>query len=194
VDRAALASLPFAVTFVLDPLAPNTPDIAGIYRAAGQEVAVLATGIPKGATASDLEQTFQAYDVALPEAVAYVDLDKNGFQGFRLLATEVVTTLAPRGRGLLTYDQGLNAADQVAQRADMAHAVIFRALDSEDESTPVVRRYLDRAAFKAAQEGSAIVIGRARPETVAAVVEWALEGRSSSVSIAPVSVILQADR
>ena len=39
-----------------------------------------------------------------------------------------------------------------------------------------------RAAFKAAQEGRVTVVGSTRPETVAAIMEWSIEGRASSVS------------
>ncbi len=193
VDRAELAALPFAVSFVVDPLSPDAAATAKIYRDAGQEVLMAATGIPAGATAADLEQTFQAHASALPEAVAVVDLATGGFQDDRPLATLVVPIIKGQGRGLLTYDRGLNAADQVARRDDLATIAIFRSLDGEGEDTPVIRRYLDRAAFKAAQEGRVAVIGDARPETVAALLEWTVEGRADSVMLAPASAVLQID-
>lgn len=191
-DRARLAALPFPVSFVIDPLAPNAAEAAALYRAAGQEVVMRATGIPEGATAADLEQTFQAHDRTLTEAVAVVDLGAGGFQDNRPLATEVVPVIKAQGRGLLTYERGLNAADQVARREGVPAARIFRSLDDDGESIPVIRRYLDRAAFKAAQEGRVVVIGTARPETVAGILEWTIEGRASSVALAPVSAVLQA--
>lgn len=41
---------------------------------------MLATAIPKGATPSDLQVSFEAHAKALPEAVAVVDLPLDGFQ------------------------------------------------------------------------------------------------------------------
>lgn len=191
-DRVTLAALPFPVTFALDPLAPDSAEAARVYRAAGQEVAMLAAGIPVGATAGDLEQTFQALDMALPEAVAVLDEAAGGFQDQPDLARQAVPIVAEQGRGLVTYDRGLNTADQVARREGVPAAVIFRILDSEGESIPKMRNYLDRAAFKAAQEGRVLVIGTTKPETVAAILEWTVEGRASTVALAPVSAVLEA--
>ena len=55
----------------------------------------------------------------------------------------------------------------------------------------LARRYLDRAAFKAAQEGRVVVQGTTRPETVQALLEWTVEGRAGSVELAPASAVLQ---
>lgn len=189
-DRAKLAALPFPVSFVIDPLDPAADAAEAIYRAAGQEVVMLAAGIPDGATAADLEQTFQANAAVLDQSVAVMDLGSNGFQDNRPLATQVVPLIKQQGRGLITFDKGLNAADQVARRDGVAAAVIFRDLDAEGEDTPLIRRYLDRAAFKAAQEGRVLVLGTTRPETVAALMEWTLEGRASAVALAPLTAVL----
>jgi uncharacterized protein len=70
---------------------------------------------------------------------------------------------------------------------------VFRILDATGESVPKMRNYLDRAAFKAAQEGRVVVIGSTRPETVAALLEWTVEGRAASVALAPVSAVLRSE-
>lgn len=189
-DRVALASLPFPISFVLDPMDPTASDAEKIYRAGGQEVVMLASGIPKGANPADLEQSFQINDAVLPEAVVVMDLDKGGFQDDRSLSTQVVTVVKEMGRGLLTYDRGLNAADQVARREGLPAAVIFRELDAQGEAAPLIRRYLDRAAFKAAQEGRVVVLGTTSTETITALMEWAVEGRGASVALAPISAVL----
>ena len=191
VDRAALADLNLPVTIAIDPLAADAAMAAELYRAAGKEVVMLATGIPGGATPADLETTFQAHAATLPEAVAVMDLEQGGFQGNRPLATQVVPVIAGQGRGLLSWDKGLNAGDQEARRSGLAAARIFRRLDGADEAAPVIRRYLDRAAFKAAQDGAVVVAGEVRPETVQALTEWAIEGRAGSVALAPLSALLR---
>jgi hypothetical protein len=192
-DRANLAALPFPVSFAVDPMAANSAEASRIYRDAGQEVVMLASGIPDGATASDLEQTFQALDMALPEAVAVIDRVEGGFQENLDQAGQVLPIIAEQGRGIVTYDQGLNPADQIARREGVPSATVFRILDATGESVPKMRNYLDRAAFKAAQEGRVVVIGSTRPETVAALLEWTVEGRAASVALAPVSAVLRSD-
>jgi polysaccharide deacetylase 2 family uncharacterized protein YibQ len=192
-DRAALAALPFAVSFALDPTHPQAAEHAAIYRAAGQEVVMMASALPAGAQASDVEVAMAAMAQALPESIAVMDQPEAAFQADRPLATMVVATVAGQGRGLLTWDQGLNAADQVARREDVPAAVAFRDLDGAGETASVIRRYLDRAAFKAAQEGRVTVIGRARPDTLAAILEWTVEGRAATVALAPLSAVLSVD-
>ncbi|WP_245941431.1 divergent polysaccharide deacetylase family protein [Cereibacter changlensis] len=191
VDREALAALPFPVSFVIDPLAPDAATAAAIYRAAGQEVLMLATGIPEGATAADLEVTFAAHAAALPEAVALVDLAEAGFQADRRLATEVATVVAGQGRGLVTYDRGLNAADQAARRQGLPTLALFRRLEEAGGEAPAIRQALDRAAFRAAQEGRAAVIGETREETVRALLAWSVEGRAATVALAPATAAMR---
>jgi uncharacterized protein len=126
----------------------------------------------------------------LPEAVGVVDQEVDGFQGNRTLATQVLALVADQGRGLISWDKGLNAAAQVAQREGVRNAVIFRSMDSADEKSAVIRRYLDRAAFKAAQDGRVVVEGQTRPETVKALLEWAVEGRAATVAFAPATAVM----
>lgn len=189
-DRAELAKLPFPVSFVVDPLTTDAREASAMYRVAGQEVLTLANGIPPGATAADLETTFATLSAILPESVGVIDQDIGGFQDQRPLATLVLPVIKGEGRGLVTYDRGLNAADQIARRDRVPAAVIFRVLDAEGESKITIRRYLDRAAFKAAQEGAVVVIGDTRAETVAAILEWTVEGRAATVSLAPVTAVM----
>ncbi|MGB3278324.1 MAG: divergent polysaccharide deacetylase family protein [Pseudorhodobacter sp.] len=189
-DRVALAKLPFPVSFVIDPAQPDAASAAKIYRDAGQEVLMLVSGIPAGASASDLGVSFEAMFSVLPEAVGIVDLQEGGFQGNRSLATQVLALVQDQGRGVISWDRGLNAASQVARREGIRNATIFRSLDGEGETTQTIRRYLDRAAFKAAQDGRVMVAGQTRPETVAALLEWAVEGRAATVAIAPSTAVM----
>ncbi len=192
-DRAGLAALPFPVTFALDPMDPATPDRAAVYRAAGKEVVMLATGIADGSQASDIEVAFQSMEQGLPEAVAVMDLPVAAFQDRRPLASLVVPVVGAQGRGLLTWDQGLNAADQVARREDIAAAVIFRDLTSAGEDGTAIRRVLDRAVFKAGQDGRVTVAANATPETVATLLEWTVEGRAATVAIGPLTAVMTVE-
>ena len=190
VDRPALAALDLPLTIVIDPLAEGAAERAAQWRAGGQEVVMTLADLPDGATPGDLEQILQALSQRLPEAVAVIDPDGRGFQSDRRLSGQLVAILAGQGRGLVTLDQGLNAADQVARREDLAATTVFRRFDPDEAAGPGVKRYLDRAVFRAAQEGKVAVIGTLRPETVAGLLEWSVEGRASSVAIAPITALM----
>lgn len=190
-DRAALAALPFPVTFAIDPEAENAADAMAIYRAAGKEVVMLTAGLPNGATAQDLEQAFQAYETILPEAVAVMGPATGGFQDNAVLSKLIVPVIAAQGRGMITFDRGLNSAAQNAVRDGLANGTVFRQVDGGGESVSVIRRYLDRAVFKAAQDRTAIVMGQTLPDTITALMEWSMEGRAAEVTLAPVSAILR---
>ncbi|MBL9045769.1 MAG: divergent polysaccharide deacetylase family protein [Tabrizicola sp.] len=192
-DRAALAALPFPVSFALDPMDPATPERAAAYRAAGREVIMLATGIAPGAQASDIEVSFQAMFQTLPEAVAIMDLADPVFQNDRPLATLVVPVVGGQGLGVLTWEKGLNAADQVARRDDIASAVIFRDLSAGGGDAAAAKRTLDRAVFKAGQDQRVVVAGAITPELVAALIEWSVEGRAGAVALGPVTAVLKVD-
>lgn len=189
-DRETLAKLPLPITIALDPAQPDAAAHAALYRAAGKEIAMLASGLPKGAKPADIAVTFDANARALPETVAVIDLPKGGFQNDRPLSSDILPVIRDQGRGIVTFDVGLNAADQVARREGVPAAVVFRQLDAEGEGRGIIRRYLDRAAFKAAQDGRVTVLGTASPETLAALVEWSVEGRAGSVALAPLSAVL----
>lgn len=191
VDRAALAALPIPVTFAIDPEFANATEAMSIYRAAGKEVVMLVAGLPLRVTAQDLEQSFQIYDAILPETTAIMGPAIGGFQDNAVSAQLIVPVIAAQGRGMITFDRGLNSAAQVATREGLAQGQVFRQIDGNGESVPVIRRYLDRAVFKAVQDGSAIVMGETQPNTIEALAVWAIEGRASDVTVAPASAVLK---
>jgi polysaccharide deacetylase 2 family uncharacterized protein YibQ len=189
IDRAALAAGPIPLTLAIDPAAPRAAEIAAAWRAAGQEVLILGAPLPPGATRADAETAVEALTAVIPEAVGLIDAPVGGIQGDRAAATALLSALGPRGLGIVTWDRGLNAADQIARREAMPAAVVFRDLDAAGENPATIRRYLDRAAFRAAQEGRVVVAGRLRPETVAAITTWAREPRAATVALAPITAI-----
>lgn len=186
---AALGSLPFAVTVAVDPGLTTAADRAAAYRAAGQEVAVLAN-LPDGAQASDLEIALEASFAILPEAVALVDVGAGGLQGNRGFTNQAVAALQERGRGLVTQSQGLNMAQRAAEAAGLPVGVIYRDLDAEDQDASVIRRFLDQAAFRARQDGGVVLVARLRPDTLSALTLWGTANRAGQVTMAPVSAYL----
>lgn len=188
VSDEALAHMPFPLSFAIDATRDDASEAAARYRDAGYEVLLL-TNLPKGASASDVAVAFEAYMNAIPEAVAVLDRDATSAE-VRLIAG----ILADHGFGLVTPSKGLNSAQKTAQRNGVPAALVFRELDAANEEVPAIRQYLDRAAFRATQEGSVILLGHTGSETIEALVLWALEGRAASVSIAPVSAVLKGGR
>ena len=191
IDRAVWASLPLPLSFAVDPESPTAAEAMALYRAAGKEVIILPTSLPAGAQASDVETSLAAYQAMLPQSVAVMSDPVSGFQDDRDLAALVVPAVGAQGRGVLLFDKGLNSAAQIAQRDGIPYAMISKMIDADGESVPVMRRYLDRAVFKAAQDGAAVVMGQTLPDTLTALTEWSLEGRAGDVALAPISALMQ---
>ena len=194
VDRAVAASLPFPVSFAIDPEASYAAEAMTLYRAAGKEVIALPQSLPTNAGLPDIERVLRGYAALLPESVAMLSAPEGGFQDARPLASMVVPEIGAQGRGVLLMDKGMNSAAQIAQREGIAYALVSKVLDGAGESIPVMRQYLDRAAFKAAQNGAAVVMGTSQPDTLAALTEWSLEGRAGNVTLAPISALMQPPR
>lgn len=193
VDPEVAENLPFTVSFAVDAALPDAGARAARYRERGFEVLVMLR-LPEGAEARDVEVAFESAFTEIPDAVAVLDTAEDGFSVRRMTAQQVVGILSESGHGLVTYDRGLNAAQQIAERQSVPGTVVFRAMDGAREGVPVVRRYLDRAAFRAQQEGQVVMVGRLYPDTIEALMAWALEDRAASLAVAPISAVLRAGR
>ncbi|WGW03139.1 divergent polysaccharide deacteylase family protein [Tropicibacter oceani] len=186
----ALGSFPFPVTFAIDPAHPAPQETAAAYRDLGFEVMVLAD-IPEGAQASDVEVSLAGALDAVPQAIGVLEDPQGGIQGSRAISTQVTEALAASGHGLVTLPKGLNTAQQLAAKAGVPSATLFRDFDGEGQDARVIRRFLDQAAFRSRQEGAVIMLGRLRADTVSALMLWGLQDRASSVALVPVSFVLR---
>ena len=152
---------------------------------------ILATAIPAGATASDLDVTFSAYFSALPTAVGVIDLPQSGFARNAGLLSDVLPLLAEDGHGLVTFSGGLAQAARAADAAGIAHAEVFRVLDSGNDSAFTMRRFLDRAVFQASQMGQVVVFGDGSNDVLMeAIAMWREGSRLDQVELVPISGIL----
>jgi len=185
----ALASFPYPLTFALDAASAEAGEKAKTYTEAGFEVVML-TNLPRGATPADVEVALEAYKLAVPQAVALLDLGENGFSGSAELVAQTTENLASTGHGLLTPPKGLNSVGRIADKAGVPNDAIFRDLDGDGQDATVVRRFLDNAAFKAAQLGGVTLLGRLKPDTVSALVLWGGLQRAERVALVPVSAVL----
>lgn len=185
-DNQVLRSFTFPVTFALDPSATGATADAKFLSQAGFEILSLPPSKGNDPTGAALAGAF----AKLPESVGLVDWPSAKIQASPNDANRVINALLKSGRGLVTYDIGLNGTNQKARQAGLFSGEIYRVLDSERESGVVIRRYLDRAVLEAQKTGHVIVIAHTYPETVTALFGWALSSRSASVALAPVSAVL----
>lgn len=194
VDEATIRAISFPVTIALDPASSNARERAGTYRAAGFELAILATnGLQRGMTAKDVEVAVEALSTGLPETVAMIPAPDALFQIDREVVKHLAVAIKDDGRGLITYARGLNVAGQAAEQADVPHASVDRVVDEYKEDAAAVRRFLDRAAFDAGQKGRSVIVAHAYPETLKALYDWVATG-PKGVTLAPVSAGMIAER
>ncbi len=194
IGHEALASFPYPLTFAVSPTNPGAKAAMSRYRAAGFEVLAL-TDIPAGATASDTEMLLRAGLRELPEVVGVMEGDATGLQTDRAVSDQAAALLQETGHGLVLFAKGLNTAQKLAVKSGVPAVTVFRDFDSKGQKAPVIRRFLDQAAFKARQqEDGVIMVGRLRAETISALLLWGLQDRAAQVALAPVSAVLKAVR
>lgn len=191
--RDAARDLPFPVSFAVSVADADAGSRAGAYRSAGFEV-LMVLSLPEGARPADIEVAFLSAAGEVPDAVAILDSEAENIAQNRAVSRQVAEILAESGHGLVVYDRGLNTARQVAARNGVANALIFRTLDADGAPVGQIRRGLDRAAFRAQQEGSVVVLGHLRSETLTALAEWAIEDRAAALVMGPVSAVLALGR
>jgi polysaccharide deacetylase 2 family uncharacterized protein YibQ len=192
IGAEALAEFPYPLTFAIDPDDPKATDKMQARRDAGFEVLILAD-LPREAAPQDAETSLAVWMERLPQAVGFLEGVETGFQGNRPLADQMVAAMKESGYGMVTQNSGLNTVQKLALRDGMPSGVVFRDFDGAGQNPRAIRRFLDQAAFRARQEGSVIMLGRLRPETISALLLWGLQDRASQVGLAPVSAGLKAN-
>ncbi|MBM7067645.1 divergent polysaccharide deacetylase family protein [Actibacterium sp. 188UL27-1] len=190
IDPQVLGDLPFPMTVAINPTDPDAAAIVATYRQAGVEVLMLAQGLPTGATAQDVEVTLSAQLSSIPGIIGVMDVPDVGLGQDRDRAAQAVALLKEEGHGLVLYDQGLNSAKQEADRAELSSALVYRNLDGNGETPDAIARVLDRAAFKAARDGSVIMVGQNVAGTIEGVRKWATGLRARNFALAPASAVL----
>lgn len=190
-DFATLSTIDFPVTIAIDPTRPDAAKAAQGFRKAGFEVAILAAGLPAGATPSDLEVAVEAWRAALPEAVAVVEPANPAVQNNRALSQQLVRILDRDGMALITQAQGLNAAAQIARGEGVAQTSVWKVLDGNREDAAAIERGLERAAFEATRGGALTVMLSGWPESVSGLLRWQPDA-ARALALAPVSAVLKA--
>lgn len=188
-----LSAFPYPLTLAVDTNRPDAAEAMARYRAAGFEV-VARIGLPEGATPTDAEVAMAAYLRAMPEIVAVMEKTPGSLQPGRPVAEQIAAILAESGHGLILFPKGLDTARKLAGKAGVPAATVFRDFDAEGEGAATIRRFLDRAAFRARQQEEGVVmVGRLRPDTISALLLWGLQDQTGNVAPAPISALLLAD-
>lgn len=190
-DRIAALELPISVAIV--PTMDGAKDAMATYRAAGIEVVAMPDDLPVAASPSDVAVAMTGYFSILDQAIGVIDPLDGRIQSNRSLLQPVLGAIRDTGHGLLTYDRGLNSAQKAARRENIPAATVYRVLDADLEKAPLIKRYLDRAAFTANQDGSVVVVGRTYEDTITALVEWGLERKDGDLAFVPVSKVMKVD-
>lgn len=185
----AIKTLPIPVSIAIPPSHPEAAKIAAEYRQQGFEILAMAD-IPEGARPSDVEVTLSATLQSVPGAVAILENPEGGMQSSRNVSSQTATYLAASGHGLVMMPKGLNTAQQLAAKAGVPSASLFRDMDKDQEDASAVRRVLDLAAFRAKQDGAVVVLGRLQANTLSGVIQWGLQDKNASIAIVPVSTVL----
>ncbi|WP_157966349.1 divergent polysaccharide deacetylase family protein [Oceanibium sediminis] len=194
--RSGLGVLEAPVTFGVSADLRDAADVARQYRAAGFEVVAVIPGdgalgltenLPPEAVTPLLARVLQA----VPNATAVLDPIGGPLPNDRALAEELLDGLRITGHGLLTHrGSALNTVPLIADEKGVFSEVIYRIIDSEPGSANIALS-LERAVLDATRDGSVLVVGHLRPDTVTTLFSWLLGSGPRDVTIAPVSVVLQ---
>ena len=185
----ALRRFPVPVTVAVDASLPDAADLARAYRAEGLEVLVL-LDIPSETDGYDAALAVQRRMAQMPEVVGVLEGTGAGLQGSRAISEQVTDLLLAEGYGLVLQDSGLNAALQRARREGLPAASVARDFDGGGQDGRAMRRFLDQAAFRARQDGTTVVMGRMRPDTLSSLLLWGLQDRADGFALVPVSAVL----
>lgn len=193
-SRDAILDLMMPVTVAVNPLEPGAALRAQAYRQAGHEIALLAVDVPVLSTASDLAVTLQSWLRDFPQALAIMDVRRDGLASSRTLARDMVQMMEPEGLAAIARRSGLDSFRQSAEGAGLPSVSIYRALGDTLQNAATLRRMIDRAAFEALRQDSIVITGSAdNPEIVAALNSFAMGGGRDGVMLAPVSVFFPTE-
>jgi len=194
IDPNLVQALPIPVTFAIDPINPSADALLLSLRELEQEAVILAD-LPPQAVVQDVDIALSALVNLLPRTVGFIERQAGALQQSRDVMLHVPEVLNRTGHGLIVYEKGLNTLAKEAIKAGTPVATIYRDLDGADQNERTIRRFLDGAVFRATNSASEpiVVLARLRPETMSAILIWALQERAQNIAVVPVSQLMQSD-
>lgn len=193
IDPNLVQALPIPVTFAVDPVSPSADALLLSLRELEQEAVILAD-LPPEAVVQDVDVALTALVDLLPQTIGVIERQAGALQQSRDVMLHIPEVLNRTGHGLVVYEKGLNTLAKEAVKAGTPVATIYRDLDGADQNERTIRRFLDGAAFRAANSPSEpiVVLARLRPETMSAILIWALQDRAQKTAVVPVSQLMKA--
>ncbi len=205
--RAAIETLPPAVTLAISPYAPEPQEVARRARAAGHEVLLMVPMEPRGYPGNDPGPHALLVDRPAEEIRDDLHYVMSRFQGYvgivnqmgsrfttdRQAVELVVSEIAPRG--LLVLDARAAPGSllaPVAAEMGVPHAANDRFIDNTP-SAQEIDRALEALAKRAAARGRAVGIGRPYPVTLARIRAWSETLAARGLELAPVSALVSTD-
>ncbi|MEM9012239.1 MAG: divergent polysaccharide deacetylase family protein [Pseudomonadota bacterium] len=190
IDAAALP-----ITFALRPGGEATARRAWALRDAGFEVVALIDSgkdaVAPGRSSEEIAADLSKFAADVPGAVGFLDAEEGALPSDNRLAETVLAALAPSGHLLVTHGGSglINNVSARAAAAGVPSATAVRMIDVRPEAGNI-KAQLDGALRSAITAGSAVVVGRTRPETVTTLYSWLLSSRGRSIEVAPISGLI----
>lgn len=130
-----------------------------------------------------------------PQTIGVIERKTAALQQSRDVLLHMPKVLNYSGDGLVVYEKVLNTQAKEAGKAGLSVATIYHNLDSADQNERIIRRFLDGAAFRAANSPSEsmVALDRLRPETMSAILTWARQYRAQKIAVVPLSQLMKAD-
>ncbi|GHA41064.1 hypothetical protein GCM10008927_01680 [Amylibacter ulvae] len=198
-SRADLLKADFAASFAISGDMLDSKRAAAEYYGAGFEVLVenpmtSGAGVTDGNDTDTRTTVVRDYLSAVPTAVAFIDNPLGTLQKQHVAQKDVLNVLAESGHAIISYKRGLDPTPREAAKRAMRSGSVFRVLDANGEDADAIYNNLNRAVFKANQDGSAIVIASGTATTFDALQSWVQSGKASGVSIVPISAAIRKKR
>lgn len=195
VDPNLVEALPIPVSFAVDPTNPSAGALLSSLRELEQEAVILAD-LPPEASVQDVDVALTALVNFLPQTVGVIERQAGALQQSRDTSLYIPEVLNRTGHGLIVYENGLSTLAEEANKSGTPVATIYRDLDGDNQNERTIRRFMDGAAFRAANDTSEpiVVLARLRPATMSAILIWALQDRAQKIAVVPVSQLMQVEQ
>ncbi len=194
IDPNLVEALPIPVTFAVDPTNPSAGALLSSLRELQQEAVILAD-LPLEASEQDVDIALTALVNFLPQTIGVIERQAGALQKSRDASQYIPEVLNRTGHGLIVYEKGLNTLAKEANKLGTPVAMIYRDIDGNDQNERTIRRFMDSAAFRAANDTSEpiVVLARLRPATMSAILIWALQDRAQKTALVPVSQLMKRE-
>lgn len=194
VDPNLVEALPIPVSFAVDPTNPSAGALLSSLRELEQEAVILAD-LPPESSVQDVDVALTALVNFLPQTVGVIERQAGALQQSRDASLYIPEVLNRTGHGLIVYEKGLNTLAKESNKSGTPVATIYRDLDGDNQDERTIRRFMDGAAFRAANDTSEpiVVLARLRPATMSAILIWALQDRAQKTAVVPVSQLMKRE-